>query len=147
MSCEIYKNVTLAHLSQAVGEWLTAGREIDVTRPMLQRVGCRPPEPEMLTGNLSGGNQQKAAMAKWLLGPVRVLLLDEPTRGMDVGAKDEVMLLVAALKEQQVAVVLSSAEPEMLLAHADRVLVMSRGRITHQFVDTQLDKSQLMRYA
>ena len=147
MNGEVYKNVTLAHLRQAIGEWLMARREIDVTRPMLRRVGCRPPEPQMLTRNLSGGNQQKAVIAKWLLGPVRVLLLDEPTRGMDVGAKDEVMRLVADVKQQGAAVVLSSAEPELLLAHADRILVMSRGRITRQFAGTEVDKSELMRFA
>ena len=101
----------------------------------------------MLTRNLSGGNQQKAVIAKWLLGPVRVLLLDEPTRGMDVGAKDEVMRLVADVKRQGAAVVLSSAEPELLLAHADRILVMSRGRITRQFAGSEVDKSELMRFA
>jgi ABC-type sugar transport system ATPase subunit len=62
-------------------------------------------------GSLSGGNQQKVVIAKWLLGPVRVLLLDEPTRGMDVGAKAEVMRLIAELKRRGAAVVLSSAEP------------------------------------
>jgi len=147
MRGEVYKNVTLAHLRRTVGNWLTLAKETAVAGPMLRQVGCLPPDPEMLAGNLSGGNQQKVVMAKWLLGPVRVLLLDEPTRGMDVAAKEEVMQLVADLKRQGTAVLLSSAEPEMLLAHADRILVMSRGRITREFVDTQLDKSTLMRYA
>jgi ribose transport system ATP-binding protein len=144
---EIYKNVTLAHLRQCAGEWLTARREIAVSGPLLERVGCRPPEPRMPAGNLSGGNQQKVVFAKWLAGPVRVLLLDEPTRGMDVGAKGEVMRLVAELKSQGVAVVLASAEPEMLLAHADRILVMSRGRISRQFAGTEVDKAGLMQSA
>jgi len=147
MRGEIYKNVTLAHLRRAVGEWLTVGAEARVTRPLLERVGCRPPEPRMLAGNLSGGNQQKVVLSKWLLGPVRVLLLDEPTRGMDVGAKDEVMRLVRELKRQGAAVILSSAEPELLLAHADRILVMSRGRITRQFAGGPVEKADLMRYA
>ena len=144
---EIYKNVTLAHLRQCAGEWLRARREIAVARPLLERVGCRPPEPRMPAGSLSGGNQQKVVLAKWLAGPVRVLLLDEPTRGMDVGAKREVMRLVAGLKSQGAAVILSSAEPEMLLAHADRILVMSRGRVGREFVDTVVGKSDLMHNA
>jgi len=144
---EVYKSVTLAHLRRAVGEWLSAGREVAVTRPLLERVGCRPAEPRMLAGQLSGGNQQKAVIAKWLLGPVRVLLLDEPTRGMDVAAKAEVMRLIAELKQQGTAIVLASAEPELLLAHADRILVMSRGRITREFVGTHVDKAALLRYA
>jgi ribose transport system ATP-binding protein len=144
---EIYKNVTLAHLRRAVGEWLTAGREAAVARPMLERVGCRPAEPRMLAGHLSGGNQQKAVLARWFLGPVRVLLLDEPTRGMDVGAKAEVLRLVAEMKQKGTAIVLASAEPELLLAHADRILVMSRGRIAHEFAGTEIDKASLMRWA
>jgi ribose transport system ATP-binding protein len=144
---EIYKNVTLAHLRRTIGEWLTAGREVAATRPVLERVGCRPAEPRMPAGHLSGGNQQKAVVARWLLGPVRVLLLDEPTRGMDVGAKAEVMRLVTQMKQQGAAVVLASAEPELLLAHADRILVMSRGRIAREFVDARVDKGALMKWA
>jgi len=144
---ENYTNVTLAHLRSVIGQWLTVSNETAVSGRMLERVGCRPADPGMRTGNLSGGNQQKVVLAKWLLGPIRVLLLDEPTRGMDVGAKDEVMQLVQELKQQGVAAILSSAEPEMVLTHADRILVMSRGRIAREFVDTQVSKSMLMRCA
>jgi len=144
---EVFKNVTLAHLRRTTGEWIAERREVATVRPILERVGCRPAEPRMLTGQLSGGNQQKAILARWLLGPVRVLLLDEPTRGMDVGAKDDVMRLVAEMKQQGAAVVLASAEPELILTHADRILVMSRGRITREFVDTQVDKASLMKWA
>jgi ribose transport system ATP-binding protein len=144
---EVYKNVTLAHLRRTAGEWLSVGRETIAARSVLERVGCRPAEPRMLAGHLSGGNQQKAIVARWLLGPVRVLLLDEPTRGMDVGAKAEVMRLVVEMKHQGAAVVLASAEPELLLAHADRILVMSRGRIARELADVQVDKATLMKWA
>jgi len=144
MRGEVYKNVTLAHLRSTVGNWLTARKEIACSQGALNRVGCLPSEPRMLAGGLSGGNQQKAVMAKWLLGPLKVLLLDEPTRGMDVGAKDEVMRLVAELKSQGLAVVLASVEPEMVLAHADRILVMSRARIVREFSDTEVNKPTLM---
>jgi len=147
MKGELYKNVTLPHLRQSVGEWLTRRREEAVSRPVLTRVGCRPAEPRATAGSLSGGNQQKAVIAKWLLGPIRVLLLDEPTRGMDVGAKGEVMRLVARLKQEGAAVVLSSAEPELVLAHADRILVLSRGRIARECVDGKVDKETLIRHA
>lgn len=144
---EIYKNLTLAHLRRTVGEWLTVGREVQAAQPVLERVGCRPADPRLPAGNLSGGNQQKVVLGRWLLGPVRVLLLDEPTRGMDVGAKQEVMQLVAQWKSQGAAVVLASTEPEMLLNHADRILVMSRGRITQELAGTAVGKATLMRYA
>ena len=144
---EIYKNVTLPHLRRAVGEWLTPGREIIVAREALKRVGCRPAEPWRRAGELSGGNQQKVVIARWTLGPVRVLLLDEPTRGMDVAAKAEVMRLVGEMKRQGAAVVLASAEPELLLAHADRILVFRRGRIAKEWTDALVDKAALMQWA
>lgn len=144
---EIYKNATLAHLRTAVGRWLTRKAEVRTTEPVLQRVGCRPPDPRLAVGNLSGGNQQKVVLAKWLLGPIRVLILEEPTRGMDVHAKDEILKIVAELRSQGVAVVLASIEPELLLREADRILVMRRGELTHEFADTELDKTTLLQYA
>ncbi|NUQ60968.1 MAG: sugar ABC transporter ATP-binding protein [Pirellulales bacterium] len=144
---EIYKNVTLAHLRRVAGRWLMRSREAGATRPVLQRVGCRPPDPLLAAGDLSGGNQQKVVFARWLMGEVRVLLLDEPTRGMDVAAKEDVMRLVAGLKQQGTAVILASSEPGMLLTHADRILVMSRGRVTREFADIETDKAALIRSA
>jgi len=144
MRGQLYKNVTLAHLRRAVGRWLTAGKEIGAAAPVLQRVECRYAHPRMTAGELSGGNQQKANLAKWMLGPLKVLVLEEPTRGMDVGAKEEVMRLVADLKARGLAVVLASVEPEMHLAHADRILTVSRGRIAGELTDIEVDKRMLM---
>ncbi|HVU89053.1 MAG TPA: sugar ABC transporter ATP-binding protein [Pirellulales bacterium] len=144
---EIYKNVTLAHLKRRAGNWLTRGREIAIAEPVLRQVGCRPVAPLLRARNLSGGNQQKVVMAKWLLGPIRVLVLDEPTRGMDVGAKEEVMRLVAQQKQAGAAIVLASTEPEIVLAHADRIAVMSRGRISKEFAGESVDKPSLLRHA
>lgn len=143
----IARNVTLSHLKRSVGEWLTRRRETVIVQPLLQRVGCRPPRPELLAGNLSGGNQQKVVLAKWLLGPVRVLVLEEPTRGMDVGAKDEVLKLVADLKQQGAAVILASTEPELVLAHSDRILVFQRGHIAHEFAGESVRKADLLHWA
>jgi len=140
-------NVTLAHLTQAVGRWITSRRETKVCQPLLERVGCRPPDPHKLAGQLSGGNQQKVVMARWLLGPIKVLLLEEPTRGMDVHAKTEVMQLVAEQQAQGAAVILASTEPELLLAYADRILTFSRGRVTQEFAGTTVTKAQLMHAA
>lgn len=143
----IYKNLTVAHLRRAVGEWLIQDREIRVAEPLLARVGCKPPLPRLRSGSLSGGNQQKIVLGKWLLGPIRVLVLEEPTRGMDVGAKEEVMELVAQLKKAGTAVLLATTEPELVLAHADRILVFRRGEIRHEFVDVQVSKQDLVRHA
>ncbi len=144
---EIFKNLTLTHLKTAIGSWLLRKRETNVAQEVIERVGCRPADPCLPVGALSGGNQQKIALGKWLLGPVRVLILDEPTRGIDVGAKGEIMELIRKLKEQGTAVLLASCEPELLLGHADRILVLRRGTITKEFSDCAVDKAELMRYA
>jgi len=78
---------------------------------------------------------------------MNVLLLEEPTRGMDVGAKDEIMRLVADLKQQGVAVILASTEPELVLAHSDRIVVMRRGQVSTEFAGVAVDKAALMRSA
>ena len=144
---EVYKNITLAHLKHAAGNWLTRRRELGAVRPLLQRVGCRPNDPLLPARALSGGNQQKVVLARWLSGPVRVWLLEEPTRGMDVAAKEEVMTVVAELKQQGAAVILATSEPELVLAHADRILVVSRGQVRHEFAGEYVDKSSLIAYA
>jgi len=143
----IYQNVTLAHLRNVVGRWMTRPREVAAVAPLLTRVQCRPPTPRLSAGSLSGGNQQKVVVAKWLLGDINVLLLEEPTRGMDVGAKEEIMELIEKLKAQGAAVVLASAEPEMLLAYAQRIIVLHRGRVTKEFANAEVDKATLMRHA
>lgn len=143
----IAHNMTLAHLRRRLGNWLTRRSEIELCQPMLQTVGCRPPNPVLRAGSLSGGNQQKVVLAKWLFGPIRVLLLEEPTRGMDVHAKAEIMELVAQQKTQGAAIILASTEPEFVLAHADRIATFARGRITHVFSGEQVTKHDLMRCA
>ncbi len=144
---EIYKNVTLAYLRETIGEWLTCSREIARVQPVLERVLCQPPKPALKVANLSGGNQQKVVLAKWLLGQTRVVVLEEPTRGMDVGAKEEIMRLVRDLKNRGTAVILASTEPEFVLAHSDRILTFRRGRITAEFSGTTVDKTALLQNA
>ncbi|HET6425265.1 MAG TPA: sugar ABC transporter ATP-binding protein [Planctomycetaceae bacterium] len=143
----IAHNVTLAHLKRTMGNWLTRPREDAVARPVLERVGCRPPDPRKLAGLLSGGNQQKVVFAKWLLGPIKVLLLEEPTRGMDVHAKSEVMQLVKEQQAAGVAVILASTEPELLLAYADRIITFRRGRMHKEFAGEKVTKHDLMHAA
>lgn len=147
LNSEIYKNVTLAHLRRSLGNWLMRGREREVARPILARVQCKPPDPDLRAGALSGGNQQKVVIGKWLLGPARCWLLEEPTRGMDVGAKQEILGLMRELKAAGAAIILASSEPELILEHADRIVVMSRGRAAAEFVDCRVDKATLIAHA
>ena len=96
-------------------------------------------------GSLSGGNQQKVALAKWLTWPPKVLVLSEPTRGMDVGAKEDVVSIVRGLRDQGLAVVVVSTEPETVLSLADRIVVMKKGRIVREFAGETVSKDRLLR--
>jgi ribose transport system ATP-binding protein len=144
---EIFKNITLAHLDEIVGGMVRQGREVAVAGDLVRRTGVRPPKPTLAAGSLSGGNQQKVVLAKWLTVQPKVLILNEPTRGMDVGAKREVLDLIRALKDEGVAVILISTEPETVLAESDRILVMAKGRVAKEFTGERVSKDLLMSYA
>ena len=145
---EIYKNITLAHLGKIIPGLLNQRAELAVANAQSANVGVRPANKPMLNvGALSGGNQQKVVLAKWLTQQPRVLILNEPTRGMDVGAKDEVMTIVQGLRAKGVATLLITTEPETIVGIADRALVMSKGKITVELSGEMLSKDQLMKNA
>jgi len=110
----------------------------------VRRLQIRPPEVDRTLATLSGGNQQKVALARWLTHLPRVLILSEPTRGMDVGAKDDVLKIVKSLRGEGIGVVVVSTEPETVLSLADRILVMKRGTITHEFAGGVVSKDRLL---
>jgi ribose transport system ATP-binding protein len=93
---------------------------------------------------LSGGNQQKVVLARWLLTGCSVLLLDEPTRGVDVGARGEIYALIRRLAAQGVAVVLVSSDVPEVLGLADRVLVLRDGRVVHRAPGGELDEARVL---
>ena len=144
---EVYKNITLAHLDRLVPPLFRHPAEVAVAGRLARRTGVRPPDPTLRAGHLSGGNQQKVVLAKWLTQQPKLLILNEPTRGMDVGAKREVLDLIKELKQDGVAVLLLSTEPETVMAESDRILVMSKGRITKEFAGERVSKDLLMSYA
>jgi ribose transport system ATP-binding protein len=140
----VFKNVTISILERIGRVLLRPAEERRIAQGHVDRLRIRPysVEPELKT--LSGGNQQKVALARWLTHLPRVLVLAEPTRGMDVGAKEDVVRIVRGLKERGVAVVVASAEPETVLALADRILVMRKGAITREFKDERVGKDRLL---
>ncbi len=144
---EIFKNITLAHLDDIVGRIIRQPREVSIADDLVKRTGVRPPRPTLAAGHLSGGNQQKVALAKWLTVQPKVLILNEPTRGMDVGAKREVLDLIKALRAEGVAIILISTEPETVLAESDRILVMAKGQIAKELAGERVSKDLLMSYA
>jgi ribose transport system ATP-binding protein len=144
---EVFKNITLAHLGRLLRRWMDENAELEIARTQIKRLGVRPPDPLLPVGALSGGNQQKVVLAKWLTQQPQLLILNEPTRGMDVGAKDEVITIVKRLKAEGVAILLITTEPETILGIADRALVMRKGHLTGELQGGQLTKENLMRHA
>jgi ribose transport system ATP-binding protein len=140
----IYKNVSISVLERLSRLLLKPAREREIARRHIERLRIRPPSPERLLGTLSGGNQQKVGLARWLTYPPKVLILSEPTRGMDVGAKDDVVKIVRGLREQGMAILVLSTEPETVLAMADRILVMKKGEIVREFAGEAVSKDRLL---
>ncbi len=140
----IYRNVSIAFLESFSRLWLRPGAERAAAKAHTERFGVRPAGVEARLGALSGGNQQKVALAKWLTRPPKALVLVEPTRGMDVGAKEDVVHIVKALAAEGMAVIVLSTEPETVLSLADRVLVMRKGELTSEFADCAISKDKLL---
>ncbi len=123
-------NATLAVLRRiAPGGVLSASRETAALETAMRSVGTRMASPEVPIATLSGGNQQKVVIGRWLARKPRVLILDEPTKGIDVGAKAEISALILRLAEQGTAILLITSEMPEVVALSDRVLVMRNGRI------------------
>jgi ribose transport system ATP-binding protein len=140
----VYKNISISMLERLSRLLLKPARERQIARGHIERLRIRPPSAERLLGTLSGGNQQKVGLAKWLTYPPKVLVLSEPTRGMDVGAKDDVVKIVRGLREQGMAILVLSSEPETILALADRILVMKKGEIVREFAGEAVSKDRLL---
>jgi ribose transport system ATP-binding protein len=143
----IYKNVTISILERISSIWLKPRIERDITERQVESLRIRTTGVNALLRHLSGGNQQKVALAKWLTHAPKVLVLSEPTRGMDVGAKEDVVKIVRSLRDQGMAVVVVSTEPETILSLADRILVMKKGEIVQEFADEMVSKDRLLEVA
>jgi galactofuranose transport system ATP-binding protein len=124
----VRENLTLALLPRLTKRGIVdRARQQEIVDRFVQRLGIRLANPDQKVSELSGGNQQKVLLARWLCTQPEVLLLDEPTRGIDVGAKQEIQELVGELADDGVAVLLVSAELEELIDACDRVLVLRDG--------------------
>jgi ribose transport system ATP-binding protein len=143
----IYKNVTLSILEKISWLWLKPGAERKIAARHVDSLRIRTSGVDQLLGHLSGGNQQKVALAKWLTHAPKVLILSEPTRGMDVGAKEDVMKIVRNLRDKGMAIIVVSTEPETILSLADRVLVMKKGEIVREFSEGTVSKDRLLEAA
>jgi ribose transport system ATP-binding protein len=112
----------------------------------IKRLQIRTPSLEQLTINLSGGNQQKVVISKWLMLQPKILIMDEPTRGIDVGAKAEIYALMNQLAQSEVGIIMISSELPELLAMSDRVVCLSAGRVTGTLNRAEVTPERVMRY-
>ena len=141
----VRENTTLASMKNArINGMVSRRREIEITRRYVERLDIRTPGVEQRAVNLSGGNQQKVVIAKWLATNPKVLILDEPTRGIDVGAKKEIHTLMGELTAQGVAVVMISSELPEILGMSDRIMVMHEGRIRGELSRGEATQQKIM---
>jgi ribose transport system ATP-binding protein len=141
----IYRNITVSSLGRfARAGFLDSSAERSAARELTTALDVRPAGVDRPVRTLSGGNQQKVVLARWLMRDCRVLLLDEPTRGVDVGARSEIYALVRSLAARGVAIVVVSSEVEEVLGLADRVLVVREGRIVHEGPAQDIDEHRVL---
>ena len=141
-------NVTLTHLKQMLRRgFISFQKERKRAQGFIEKLRIVPPDVLRLAENFSGGNQQKIVFAKWLGIEPKILLLDEPTRGIDVGAKVEIFELINRFVAQGGAVLFISSELPELLAMADRILVLHQGRITGQLPRAEFSQEKILHYA
>jgi ribose transport system ATP-binding protein len=141
----VYRNITVSSLGRFVrGGFLSSSAEKAAARQQTEALDVRPADVSRIVRTLSGGNQQKVVLARWLLRDCKVLLLDEPTRGVDVGARSEIYALIRTLADRGVAVVVVSSEIPEVLGLADRVLVIADGAVLTEAPAEELDEHRVL---
>ena len=144
----IIRNITLSSLKAfSPGGWLRYNEEIKAARKQMKEMGIKASSPEQEVKTLSGGNQQKVVLAKWLVTQPRVLLLDEPTLGVDVGAKHDIYALMNDLTAQGLAILLVTSELPELLAMSDRIIALHRGRVQAEFSRAEATQENVIQAA
>ncbi len=141
----IRNNMVLAGLKRVSGKFLTnRSRESAAVRGPMESLRIKAPSAETITGTLSGGNQQKVVFGKWMQTDAKILLLDEPTRGIDVGAKQELYGEINKMAEQGLAVVLVSSELPEVLGLSDRIIVLHEGHFAGEFTREEATPEKVM---
>ncbi len=147
LSLPIKENISLTNL-QAISSkpgFINSKKEISNTDSLIKKLTIKAISANLATGKLSGGNQQKVVLAKWVNRNCRVMIIDEPTRGVDVGAKVEIYTLINALSQQGVAMLVISSETAELMGICDRILVMREGRIQGELGKADFTEENILR--
>ena len=145
----IRHNIALPNLDLLCNKMgvVSRSREDEMCRKVVDDLKVKTPNVDVNAGNLSGGNQQKVVVGKWLARNSRVVIFDEPTRGIDVAAKVEIYNLMNQLKQQGIAVMFVSSEMPEVLGIADRVIVMCDGRITGEVIAKETTQNEVLKFA
>jgi ribose transport system ATP-binding protein len=144
----VRENITLPNLSQfSSAGWIRRSDEAASAQASCMELKIKAASVEAKAGTLSGGNQQKIVLAKWLSMKPRVILFDEPTRGIDVGAKAEIYQLMRRLAGEGVAILMISSDMEEILGNSDRVAVMHEGRLTGVLQRSECTEEAVMKLA
>ncbi|MEZ6115204.1 MAG: sugar ABC transporter ATP-binding protein [Pirellulaceae bacterium] len=144
----VRENISICTLLQAVSAGMVrSGKETAMVQGSIQKLGVKTASAESQITSLSGGNQQKTIIGRWLLTNPKVLLLDDPTRGIDVGAKAELYRLMDQLCREGISIILTSSELPELLTVSDRILVMAEGRLTAEFDRKDATEQKIMEAA
>lgn len=131
LNSRIRDNISISNMDRVgQGGLVNMGEENKLVKEMIEILHIKTPSPMQLAGNLSGGNQQKVVLAKWISRDIDVLILDEPTRGVDVGAKEEIHKLIVELARKGIGIIMISSELPEVLGMSDRILVMHEGKVT-----------------
>jgi putative multiple sugar transport system ATP-binding protein len=144
---DIKRNISMAALNKlAKRGWVDGNQETTVANHYRKSMNIKAPSVAAITGKLSGGNQQKVVLSKWMFSDPDVLILDEPTRGIDVAAKFEIYTIIAELAASGKAVIVISSELPELLGICDRIYTLSAGRITGEVPIAEATQETLMHY-
>ena len=145
---DIKNNISLANLKGISSSGIVNdNEEITVGESYRKSLGIKTPSVEQLTRNLSGGNQQKVSLGKWLNTKPKVLILDEPTRGIDVGAKFEIYTIINSLVKEGMSIIMISSELPEILGMSDRVYVVAEGKITGELPVEEATQDKIMELA
>lgn len=148
LGMRVSENIVMPILRDIANVIFVRWRDVkETSEEYVQRLDIRTPSIRQTVRNLSGGNQQKTVIAKWLTLDPKILILDEPTRGIDVGAKSEIYRLMNQLAARGVSIIMISSELPEVLGISDRILVMHEGRVTGEFVATEATQDDLMQAA
>ncbi len=133
-------------ISRTVGA-ISSKEELDMCRKIIEKIDIRPADPEKQVGLMSGGNQQKVVIGKWLLRDLKILIVDEPTAGIDVGAKDEIYHILEELAASGVLVIVVSSDLQELVRISHRILVMRKGKIVKELAEGVVTQADILEAA